>query len=184
MTREILYKMFEDSPGDLAAYGAIADDLDADGWSKLAHAFRWMWKRGVYPHKRTEYGNARGKLRVVPKSFRWAWYTAVRSERNLDQPHDKVYPKTPVRLHALPWLLLPAEQKVFATHQAAVMFLAEQLAKVGEVYCADPPGPRGLPLYDVIDTGGIRVPPPTPADVIDIPGVGTCAVIVEREAEQ
>lgn len=160
--RDTLYALFEQSPGDLVAYGAMADLLEADGWSTLTHAFRWMWKRGKYPHKRTYYcanhtrNTTRGiQGRRVPESARWAWY----AERSWQPELKKTFPFAQREPHALNYLLLAGEQRTFATHQQAVMYLASMLANLGNVYNIEPPREPGLPLSEVLDTGGIKIPP-------------------------
>ncbi len=155
--RDAMYAAFEESPGDLVGYLAMSDELTALGYPALAHAFHWMSKRGIYPHKRMNYSSSTGVAgRKVPAMFRWAWYHAFYRS---DPFVRKVYPFGDRRIHGLPSLLLHSEQKTCRSHQEAVMFLATQLATVGEVYNVEPPKPKGLPLYDVIDTGNIRQPP-------------------------
>lgn len=143
--RDALYKLFEDSPGDLAAYGGMADRLDELGYASLAYAYRWMQRRGKWPHKRTHYV---GDLhqRKVPARFRWAWY-AEDVQREGRGPSGRevagVLPGSRHKWHSLPPLLLPGEQKVYASHQAAVMDLAKWLDRLRDAYALD--GPKGAP---------------------------------------
>lgn len=155
-----MYKTFEESPGDLAGYGAMADKLDELGYAKLAHAFRWMSFRGVWPHKRTHYGvyNGNTQGRKVPKNARWAWYkreALIGEGRKTD-----AFPRELISTHSLPFLLIRNHpQKTFAFHQEAVMWLADRLAELQVEYAAHPPKPKGLPLIETLDVTGIRVPP-------------------------
>lgn len=152
--RDAMYAAFERHPGDAAGYGAMADELDALGYANLAHAFRWMMCRQKWPHKRDAYvlySGARG--RKVSKNHRWAWYAdTVRSKCV-----SGVLPIGTYANHGLPWLLLPFKQKVFASHQEAVMWLAAQLATLRNVYVLELK-PAGLPLIDVLKDE-IRTPP-------------------------
>lgn len=158
-----MYAFFEKSPGDTTSYGAVADLLDAEGWAKLAHAFRWMAKRGVWPHRRESYtvGNYGAIGRVVPKNYRWAWYIMQPWQPSAQCPG--VVPKSPIGQHWLPRLLLRQDKKAFPTHQDAVVFLATRLAELGETYAVDPPKPKGLPLVEVLSEGydgkTLREPP-------------------------
>jgi hypothetical protein len=142
MDREAFYKSFEQTPGDLSAYGAFADFLDEEGWHKLAHAFRWMCKRGIWPHMRTNYVSANPRSdkrfgRKVPKSARWAWYRG--SSWRGDLLVTTVFPPAPRQVHGLPPLVLFGEQKIFPTHQAAVMWLACALDVLRQDYDVEPP---------------------------------------------
>ncbi len=169
MDRDAMYALFEQQPGDLAAYGAMGDELDSLGYASLAHAFRWMCFRGAFPHCRTHYAMYAGvgnfsranvvQSRRCPAKFRWAWY----SYRTV-YPHTVApgYPKSLMSNHMLPLLLIgTCPQKLFASHQAAVMFLAERLGKLNEVYAVNPPQKPGLPLIEVLSPGvaGFREPP-------------------------
>ncbi len=156
--RDAMYAGFEKSPGDFAGYGAMADLLDELGYAKLAHAFRWMAMRGKFPHKRERYMGRYTAGRRVPDAHRWAWY-ALPSYGDVEQSHTGVQPAAPLKTHGLPYILSPG-QKVFKTHQAAVMWLAERLAKLGDVYNAHPPKQPGLnsDLSLALDTV-IRHPP-------------------------
>ncbi len=158
--RDAMYKTFEESPGDLAGYGAMADELDALGYEKLAHAFRWMSFRGVWPHKRTNYGklNSVSPGRRTPKNARWAWYS-IRTITSRYILTDS-FPRNSIAQHALPFLLIwNHPQKTFASHQEAVMWLADRLDALRVEYAVHPPKPKGLPLIDTLDVTGIRVPP-------------------------
>lgn len=161
---QALYAHCEKSPGDLTCYGALADELDALGYPAIAHAFRWMFKRGVFPHNRERYAT-RGSFppaptRSVPAKFRWAWYSEPWPRSRSSSPKTVgVWPVADRATHALPPLLLIGEQLVFASHQAAVMYLADRLAKLHNIYACEPAKPPGLPLIDVLELGGIRVPP-------------------------
>lgn len=75
--RDAMYAAFEESPGDLAAYGAMADLLDDLGYASVGYAYRWMQRRGVWPHKRTHYV---GDLPpwAVPRSARAARTVTLR----------------------------------------------------------------------------------------------------------
>lgn len=152
--RAAFYKLFEESPGDLAAYGAMADLLDEDGWNKLAHAFRWMSKRGKFPHKRERYcGRSTGTPgRRVPKAHQWAWY------RRPLYPGDKtvsgVLPKADRETHSLPMLLLFGDQKICGSHQEAVMFLAHQLDNLKNTYDVELKEGNVLPLSDSAPVSG------------------------------
>lgn len=154
--RTAMYAAFEGSPGDLAGYGAMADLLDADGWAKLSHSFRWMCFRGIWPHKRHHYCTLPSGRpgRAVPKKFRWAWY----AEKSWQPDIKFALPHTQRKLHALPDLLISGDQKVFETHQQAVMFLADGLALLGQTYRWEIQ-PTGLPLHEVLPVHDIRVPP-------------------------
>jgi hypothetical protein len=161
---QALYAHCEQSPGDLACYGAVADELDGLGYAALGHAFRWMHKRRVWPHKRERYAT-RGTFppaptRAVPAKFKWAWYSEPWPRgRSLSSKTVGVWPVAERRTHALPPLLLVGEQLVFGTHQAAVMYLADRLTKLNAVYSCEPPKPPGLPLIDVLSADNIRLPP-------------------------
>jgi hypothetical protein len=76
--RDALYAHCEANPGDLACYGALADELDDLGYASIAHAYRWMSRRGIYPHLRLNYGVRRDRVvykgRKVPARFRWGWH--------------------------------------------------------------------------------------------------------------
>ncbi len=135
--RDALYAFCEQSPGDLASYGALADELDALGFASIAHAFRWMCFRGVYPHKRERYASMGTQFRPgrkVPKRFRWAWYSPHWDVKSEVVEVLGVLPRGKRIRHALPYLLMIGEQKVFPSHQAAVMFLASQLTRLRETY--------------------------------------------------
>jgi hypothetical protein len=149
------YRLFEKSPGDFAAYGAVADALDEDGWNSLAHAFRWMALRQKHPHKRSNYrGWHSQKGRKVPGKHRWAWYSEAGRKWNIAEP---IIDPDVCRLP--PLLIMSAEQKVFASHQAAVMWLAARLSDIGATYLAQPRDPlaAGQPLITVL-----REPPEVP----------------------
>lgn len=138
--RDAMYAYCESAPGDLAMYGALADELDSLGYPVLAHAFRWMAFRGKWPHKRERYTASYGYGRTVPKNHRWAWYieSSIRHETPI-----KIHNRVPLKRHSLPRLLLNGEQKVFATHQQAVMFLAAQLKllqQAHEAHATEKPG--------------------------------------------
>lgn len=153
--RDAMYKAFEQSPGDLAGYGAMADELDELGYTKLAHAFRWMSFRGVWPHKRTHYPGRHVAGRKVPKNARWAWYAV-----GTFYEKTACYPRNPVAQHYLPKLvILNHPQKTFGSHQEAIMWLADRLDALRVEYAVHPPKPKGLPLIDTLDVTGIRVPP-------------------------
>lgn len=139
--RDALYKLFEESPGDLACYGAMADRLDELGYHSLAYAYRWMQRRGKWPHKRTHYV---GDLhqRAVPKRFRWAWYADATRPNGREVPG--VLPGGTLKFHTLSPLLLPGPQKVYASHQAAVMDLAKWLQELRDGYDLDEPKKKGL----------------------------------------
>lgn len=144
--RDAMYAAFEAEPCDLAGYGAMADHLDELGYEALGYAFRWMQRRGKWPHKRTHYSQHKASMTVleqgrkVPGRFRWAWYAA--DEWKVDV--KGIWPAAPLILHSLDRLLLPGEQKVYASHQAAVMDLAEWLKKLRDVYALDEAKPAGL----------------------------------------
>lgn len=134
-----MYKFFEEKPGDLASYGAMADDLDAMGYAKLAHAFRWMCYRNKFPHLRTHYMKNGRIGRKIPAAFRWAWYSP------LGWNGVRVIPKElKVESHVLPLMLRVKQQQLFVSHQAAVMWLADQLKALRDVYEAQPPKPPGV----------------------------------------
>lgn len=123
------FRRFEDNPGDLTGYGACADLLDESGYCILAHGYRWMCHRAVWPHKRDFYAvpnrvpGGHNKGRRVPKNHRWAFYR----ESWDGQKQTGVFPIVAVRHHALPWKIMTGDQKVFQTHQQAVMNLADWL---------------------------------------------------------
>lgn len=135
--RDAMYAAFELHPGDLAGYGAMADELDVLGYSSTAHAFRWMCFRGVWPHKRTHYVN-RYSQRKVPKSYVWAWYAPYWDAKNLTATVPDLLPTSKWVYHALPHLLISGDQKVFRTHQIAVMYLANSLRLLRDVYSVSP----------------------------------------------
>lgn len=139
--RDAMYRAFEESPGDLAGYGAMADRLDELGYHALAHAYRWMQRRGKWPHRRTQYIDpvTRKPGRKVPKRFRWAWY----AEQTW---HEWVpaYPESKRSHHHLASLLMAAEQRVYPSHQAAVMDLAKWLQRLKDCYDLDPSWRKGL----------------------------------------
>lgn len=141
-----MYARCEDAPGDTALYAAISDELQSLGYAKLAHAFRWMCKRGVYPHKREAYCNRYFvKGRRVPNKYRWAWYVEPPATYR-QSPVAGVLPKSAWSNHALPPLLLHANQKVCGSHQECVMFLADRLARLADAYCVDAPQNHELKL--------------------------------------
>jgi hypothetical protein len=142
---QAFFKSFEDTPGELTAYGAAADLLDEVGYAKLAHAYRWMSFRALWPHKRMWYGtrsslgNIHRQGRAVPAAYRWGWYG--QAERAYDQNIIwSVFPVEPLKYHALPTLLMAFPQKLFPSHQAAVMWLSDRLHSIKSVYAADPKG--------------------------------------------
>lgn len=142
LERDAMYRAFEEAPGDLAGYGAMADRLDELGYPALAHAYRWMQRRGKWPHKRTHYADPSGRpCRRVPGRFRWAWYEGADAPRGAV---GGVFPAAPRATHALSPLLLPGRQKVYASHQAAVMDLAKWLRELKDVYDLDEPKKAGL----------------------------------------
>lgn len=129
--RDAMYKAFEESPGDFAGYGAMADLLDELGYAALAHAFRWMYRRQKFPHKRTHYvGDLHQKK--VPARFRWAWYGETNVRMGKEVPG--VLPGSRFDRHSLPLLVIPASQRVYASHQVAVMELAKWLARLKSAY--------------------------------------------------
>lgn len=139
--RDALYRLFEESPGDLAAYGAMADRLDELGYASLAHAYRWMGRRGKWPHKRTHYV---GDLhqRKVPARYRWAWYAQDlfrESGAGGGKEVDGVLPGSRLKYHSLSPLLLSGDQSVHPSHQAAVMALARWLQDLKDVHDLDAP---------------------------------------------
>jgi hypothetical protein len=143
LDRDALYAAFEQSPGDLAGYGAMADLLDDDGWCAIGHAFRWMQRRRKWPHRRERYFDSRGRTgRAVQAMHRWAWY-GLPHYGDIDQSVTAVYPHAPLKFHGLPTILLASRQRVYASHQAAVMGLAKWLTRLREVYELDEPR-RGL----------------------------------------
>ena len=169
--RDIMYELFEQSPGDLTAYGAIADLLDADGYQRLAHAFRWMSLRGVWPHKREYYNVCRRGFscrgRKVPARHRWAWYGLS----ELCVPNTIIWgvcPQEKMILHALPKVILSEKQTVFRSHQSAVMWLADRLDALLAACSVNLPKKPGLPLIDVLTdqarTGNILEPPLLPEE--------------------
>jgi hypothetical protein len=137
LDRDALYKLFEKSPGDLAAYGGMADRLDELGYASLAHAYRWMWKRGKWPHKRERYATPGGRVpgRSVPAPFRWGWY----SEKTGGSTIRDVYPSVPREPHGLPRVLLFAPHKYYPSHAAAVMDLATWLQRLKSTHDLEPP---------------------------------------------
>lgn len=135
--RDAFHKQFEEAPGDLTAYGAMGDLMDELGYPTLAHAYRWMGRRGVFPHRRTHYvGDSH--QRKVPKSFRWAWYSGrvMLTERS-EVPN--VLPGSRLKWHSLPALVMSGDQRVYPSHAAAVMDLAKWLARLKEAYDIEPP---------------------------------------------
>ncbi len=143
VTRDAMYALFENSPGDTAAYGAMGDELDELGYAQLAHAFRWMARRGIWPHKRERYKGGSVPGRKVSRQHRWAWYeTGWNHDGNRLVPG--VYPDAKLIHHALPHLLMTGTQKVFPSHQAAVMWLAERLQKLRAIYEVDEPKTPGV----------------------------------------
>ena len=135
--RDIMYRQFEAEPGDLVAYGAMADLQDEMGYAELAHAFRWMSRRGRWPHKRMNYVDHTGLGcgRKVSKAHRWAWYVETYVEARM----HNIYPLVWKKHHALSRLVLRADQKVYPSHQAAVMGLAKLLQALKDVYDVDAP---------------------------------------------
>lgn len=144
--RDAMYRHFEAHPGDLAGYGAMADKLDEIGYPKLAHAFRWMSHRGVWPHKRKFYTRGVSPGRKVPAKFGWAWYSKHGNENStLDTVNTRsVGPRSLHKNHALASLVMVGDQKVFASHQQAVMWLAGQLDRLQRDYSVYPPKKSGL----------------------------------------
>lgn len=139
--RDAMLRLFEEEPGDLAAYGVMADRMDELGYANIAHAYRWMSLRGKYPHRRERYCSFSGRSgRKVPDQFRWAWYE--------ESPHRTQtagsLPVSPLALHSLPRLVIPGEQKVFGSHAAAVMALAGWLKRLRDAYDVEPPKTKGL----------------------------------------
>lgn len=136
--RDAMYAHFEQSPGDLTAYGAVADLLDGEGNAVLAHAFWWMHYRAVWPHRRSYYAPKSGFAgRKVPKRFAWAWY-AERVYHGLYLNCPGVLPKAPLHQHALPELVIRSEQQVFASHLGAVTWLANRLMEFARLLACDP----------------------------------------------
>lgn len=132
----VMLEGFEETPGDLAGYGVVADRFDELGYASIAHAFRWMHRRGIWPHKRLFYVTSPGQRKVPPKN-RWAWYDEFH-----DPPRLLPVPAT-YASHRLPALVAYAPQMLFASHQAAVMLLASRLSVLKSAYETDPPK-RGL----------------------------------------
>ena len=136
--RDAFYKQFEAAPGDLTGYGAMADLMDERGHPALAHAYRWMCKRGRWPHQRTHYV---GDLhqRKVPARFRWAWYGEHLYPTPGSSEVPGVLPGSRVAHHVLPALIMTGEQRVYPSHAAAVMDLAKWLQRLKEAYDIEPP---------------------------------------------
>lgn len=57
-------------PADPTPRLVYADWLEENGRHEMAHAMRWMARRGKRPHNRTVYNSGR----PIPDSFAWAWY--------------------------------------------------------------------------------------------------------------
>ncbi len=155
LNRDAMYAAFEKSPGDLAGYGAMADELTDLGYESIAHAFRWMSRRRVWPHKRTHYSSGVRPGRKVPERFRWAWYESWMyvAHRNISMVPG-VLPAARRVDHSLPPLVMTGTQKVFPSHQAAVMWLAGQLAQLKATWDVDDPkqvmiGEPGPQLFDL-----------------------------------
>lgn len=156
-----LYKFCEQSPGDSVCYQAIADLLQEGGWRSLSHAFFWMAKRNRFPHKRANYcGQGWVQGRKVPQASRWAWYSKAAFP---NQPITGVLPKADRNLHWLPHLLLRGPQKVFLSHQAAVMFLAAQLQILKNEYDLEPHESALLINPEIME----MVKLPSPAEIIE-----------------
>lgn len=139
--RDALFKVFEETPGDLAAYGAMADRLDELGYASLAHAYRWMQRRGKWPHKRTHYVSDL-LMRKVPARFRWAWYAQdLFREKQAGGAKEVsgVLPGSRLAYHSLSPLLLSGKQSVHPSHQSAVMALARWLQDLKDVHDLDAP---------------------------------------------
>lgn len=149
--RDAMYAAFEVAPGDLTGYLAMSDLLRDDRWEHLAHAFAWMGARRVWPHRRDQYCNRSGlPVRRVPARFRWAWYLEVDDSKSGSHVLG-VLPRSPARNHMIPTMLIGGvEQRVFPSHQAAVMWLGSRLAKIYDVW-ALAPRPKGLPLVEIGD---------------------------------
>lgn len=147
LTRDAMYALFEDRPGDLAAYGAMADEMDDLGYAMIGHAFRWMCRRGKFPHQRTHYTAYTSRSfgsglqgRKVPGRYRWAWYTRDVADKNV----SGIWPIVPREPHSLPSLVMSGEQRVYTSHQAAVMDLAKWLQRLRDAYDVEPPKPPGV----------------------------------------
>lgn len=141
--RDTLYRQFENGDISFAAYGGMADILAETGWSSLALAFRWMCSRQRMPHCRMNYGSSGGghvtKGRKVPKAYRWAWYCGDRNGGG--KILQSIYPRVEPIPHMLPPDLMHSDQHVFASHQAAVMYLAKALGRLASL--VDPAPPKG-----------------------------------------
>lgn len=148
-----MYKAIEVDPSDLTAYGAIADLLQELGYESLPHAYRWCQRRGKWLHRRTHYARATGPWysivqgRRCPLKFRWAWYVespVPTSSRLAELVPAPGWPKSLLKYHDLPSLLIPGDQKVYPTHGAAMGDLAKWLEKLRECYELDEPKEKGL----------------------------------------
>lgn len=136
--RDAFHRQFEEAPGDLTAYGAMADLMDETGYPALAHAYRWMCRREKFPHRRERYVGDLHERKVPPK-FRWAWYGEGYWPRYEKQPMPGLLPESPFAYHALNGIVMVGKQHVYPSHAAAVMDLAKWLARLREVYDVEPP---------------------------------------------
>lgn len=161
--RDAMYAAFELAPGDFAGYGAMGDELESLGYPRLAHAFRWMWKRERFPHRRSHFCDRLSRQgRKVPQKWAWAWYNPLpRFGRwTATSVWPGVLPKAVGFANTLPRELLRRPQALFPSHQAAVMWLADRLSELRAVCEIEPPRPAGLPLIQTLDdVCEIRVPP-------------------------
>lgn len=139
--RDAFYKLFEEAPGDLTAYGVFADLMDELGYPSIAYGYRWMSARGVFPHKRTHYTDG-ATTRRAPAKHRWAWYGNI-AMLSASTVVPGVLSASPLKLHVLPKSLLNARQCVWPSHAAAVMYLAERLQRLKDTYTTEPPS-KGL----------------------------------------
>lgn len=135
----LLYAAVTDPGCDFTLYGAIADELDAMGYARLAHAYRWCMGRRRRPHRRLVYDSGR----AVPAKFRWAWY------REGPYPYAcigavRFPPGETSAPHSLPPLVLPRDDAKFSTHAQAVGALAGWLGALADAYGTDPPRQKGL----------------------------------------
>lgn len=135
-----MLRQFEETPGDLTAYGVMADRLDELGMADLAHAYRWMSRRGRYPHQRTRYIGDMHQ-RKVPERFRWAWYAmdAYDEKHGGRREVPGVLPASRLRFHSLPALVMVGEQRVYRSHDAAVDELAFWLKRLKDAYSVEVP---------------------------------------------
>lgn len=112
----------------------FADYLDEHGRPVLAYAYRWMQRRGFWPHNRTHYYDLQdAPVRSVPAAYSWAWYK-LGSLRSWEMRREKIND------HAIlpPAVFqLSGGHRFFGTHLEAVQHLALLLESLRIGYLLD-----------------------------------------------